>query len=81
MVFQYPVFIPPILFYARDFLCVWHPKTWFAKIFVLAREVKILRAGTKKISRAFSRFYGRQFHHFRLQKSETDPVESPQKVA
>ncbi|WP_230587216.1 MULTISPECIES: DUF1661 domain-containing protein [Porphyromonas] len=47
----------------------------------MAREVKILRAGTKKISRAFSRFYGRQFHHFRLQKSETDPVESPQKVA
>ncbi|WP_394358691.1 DUF1661 domain-containing protein [Porphyromonas gulae] len=39
-------------------------KTWRGKFFVLAWEVKILRAGTKEFSRHFSGKHAPQSEHF-----------------
>nr|WP_304296757.1 DUF1661 domain-containing protein [Porphyromonas gulae] len=45
---------------AREFLCLLFVKTWRVNFFVPAREEKILRAGTKKISRHFYRKHAPQ---------------------
>ncbi|WP_369684682.1 DUF1661 domain-containing protein [Porphyromonas gulae] len=52
------------LVYAPKFSRLLSPKTWRVKVFRLAREVKNLRAGTKKFWRLFSLKKAPESEHF-----------------
>ncbi|MCE8183086.1 DUF1661 domain-containing protein [Porphyromonas gingivalis] len=61
-----PIHLPPSCIYVPEFSSLLSDKMWRVKFFVLAREVKNLRAITKKISRHFCRKHERQSEHFSL---------------